>query len=483
MNTPIGARYGGNRFDLIWLPDGENIILANTFLPIDVSDREERERRRRSPATVEFNLKTKEIKKIIEHTIPDSAIQASESYAGIELTPDGELIIKRQVGSSYQSKKLFDDKFYKRHNGQWTKSPSIQNEQHGKDLNVPSQLVLSIKQYLNTPPDIFALDKNTGQEKQLTDLNPQFRELTFGRVVPFQWTDKAGDHWEAGLVYPPAYKQGQRYPLVIQTHGFRNDRFLIEGPEGFAGAYAAQALANKDIVVVQFPDHFRGVNSQEREIHRIGVEALVDTLDKVGLIDRNRVGILGFSRTGHYVQHIITFSDYDFAAATIADAFNMSFMGYIVNFGSSLGGMSSVEQMMDGAVPWGERLPDWITQSPVFHLDRVKTPLRLEQYTELINWWDVYAILRRQGKPVEWLVVPDSDHILHKPLQRLLVQQGNVDWFAFWLKDEEDSDPAKAEQYERWRKLREQQKASKAAAIAARKRDNLYYEGETLNEM
>lgn len=33
-------------------------------------------------------------------------------------------------------------------------------------------------------------------------------------------------------------------------------------------------------------------------------------------------------------------------------------------------------------------------------------------------------------------------------------QQGNVDWFTFWLKGEEDPNPAKAEQYKRWRELR-----------------------------
>jgi hypothetical protein len=46
-----------------------------------------------------------------------------------------------------------------------------------------------------------------------------------------------------------------------------------------------------------------------------------------------------------------------------------------------------------------------------------------------------------------------------KPAQRLDSLQGNVDWFAFWLKGEEDPDPAKTEQYQRWRKLREQRAA------------------------
>jgi len=33
-----------------------------------------------------------------------------------------------------------------------------------------------------------------------------------------------------------------------------------------------------------------------------------------------------------------------------------------------------------------------------------------------------------------------------------------VDWFRFWLKEEEDPDPGKAEQYARWRELRKLQK-------------------------
>jgi hypothetical protein len=44
-----------------------------------------------------------------------------------------------------------------------------------------------------------------------------------------------------------------------------------------------------------------------------------------------------------------------------------------------------------------------------------------------------------------------------KPRERLVAQQGLVDWFLFWLKDEEDPDPAKAEQYARWRELRKMQ--------------------------
>jgi hypothetical protein len=36
-------------------------------------------------------------------------------------------------------------------------------------------------------------------------------------------------------------------------------------------------------------------------------------------------------------------------------------------------------------------------------------------------------------------------------------QGGSVDWFRFWLQDYEDPEPAKAEQYKRWRELRKMQ--------------------------
>jgi hypothetical protein len=37
------------------------------------------------------------------------------------------------------------------------------------------------------------------------------------------------------------------------------------------------------------------------------------------------------------------------------------------------------------------------------------------------------------------------------------VQSNHKDWFRFWLQGYEDPDPAKAEQYKRWRELKKMQ--------------------------
>jgi hypothetical protein len=80
----------------------------------------------------------------------------------------------------------------------------------------------------------------------------------------------------------------------------------------------------------------------------------------------------------------------------------------------------------------------------------------------LLSDWHWFAGLTKLGKPVEMIYMPEGTHILEKPWDRMISQQGNVDWFCFWLKGEEDPDPGKAEQYDRWRELRKLQQENEA---------------------
>jgi hypothetical protein len=122
---------------------------------------------------------------------------------------------------------------------------------------------------------------------------------------------------------------------------------------------------------------------------------------------------------------------------------------------------------MYGGPPFGNNFERWREQAPDFNLDRVTAPLRLEAIgvQSVLEEWEPYAGLLLLHKPVELSVIPDGEHLLVKPWERLASAQTNADWFRFWLKGEEDPDPAKRAQYERWRVLRRlqaprQQKAS-----------------------
>jgi hypothetical protein len=58
---------------------------------------------------------------------------------------------------------------------------------------------------------------------------------------------------------------------------------------------------------------------------------------------------------------------------------------------------------------------------------------------------------------VEAYTFPNELHEKWQPAHRLAIYNRNLDWFRFWLQDIEDPAPSKAEQYVRWRQLRELQ--------------------------
>jgi len=191
-----------------------------------------------------------------------------------------------------------------------------------------------------------------------------------------------------------------------------------------------------------------------REVARL--EGAIDYLDQRGMIDRARVGVIGFSRSGDVVAYALTHSKYQFAAASVADGSDQGFVNYMLSVNTS--GSREIE-FSNGGVPFGDGLKTWMRISPEFNLDKSHTPLRLLALGRdlLLVEWGWFGGYWRLRRPIDFVYLPDAVHVLQKPWERLVSQQGNVDWFAFWLKGEEDPDPAKAEQYARWRELRKLQ--------------------------
>jgi dipeptidyl aminopeptidase/acylaminoacyl peptidase len=190
-------------------------------------------------------------------------------------------------------------------------------------------------------------------------------------------------------------------------------------------------------------------------------EGAIDYLDHRGLIDRARVGIVGFSRSCWHVKYTLTHSHYRFAAVAISDGFDLGYFAYV-----SMANRSYPDNEMDqiaGAAPTGTGLDSWLEQSPGFNVDKVPnfTPQRIvaSYPLDVLVEWEWFAMMKRLGKPVDMVVFLDGVHVLEKPLNRMISQGGTVDWFDFWLNGHEDADPTKAEQYRRWRELRETTKA------------------------
>lgn len=443
LDAPDDALPGGGqlRSDLLWQGAGASILLAGTHLPVHAD----------GTGSLDSH--------VIEYW-PDTGKWADVA------TLDGRLEEMRPVGNGFvvidgARRRLF----HRDAGGTWRESAAAT----GPVSMEGSAWVLHVAQGPNVPPDIYAVQRS-GAKTRLTQLNPQFDATSWGSMQPYSWKDAAGRRWNGGLMSGAGMDPHKRYPLVIQTYGFAPDRFYLAGPntsDGATSAFAGRAFLREGILVLAFPwsaaEGPPRTGQEALQAFNDGVRAAVKTLAEEGRIDPSKVGIIGWSATGERVLNLLAFGDVKIRAATTADGDANTTFALTVTYGMLDTMWGRLEALNEG-LPFGEKLATWVRNDPSLHTDCIHAALRIESYgpTVLPNW-DVYALLRRQYKPAEMIVIPDGSHQLGSPGDRMSSLQGNVDWYAFWLAGKArtvphgptETESSLRSQYERWRKMQE----------------------------
>jgi dipeptidyl aminopeptidase/acylaminoacyl peptidase len=429
-----------------WSPDGRALLLAPTFLPVQTAD----DRGLAGRAAAVVDVATGQYEQLpIE--LPEM-----EPVASLRWLDANTVQISQRDGLGFKHHRFV------KVGRQW------QATQRDAISDAPAPLRFEVRQDLNTPPKVFAVEVATGRERLLFDPNPGLTsDFILGRVTRLEGTLPSGEQWEGVLFYPADYPSNKRalrkrYPLVIQSQygavasGFTLYGFGSLGPAEVA-SYPGQLLANRGIAVLQLNVRMGAKfnTAQEAETRKVAFERLAEQLVESGLVDRQKVGLAGYSRNGYYVEYTLTHSSFPFATAISADSWDPSY------FQQTLTGDIGNASAVNGALPFGDGLKTLLQSAPGFNVEKIRTPLRMIEQSNglfgVLAKWEMFARLRYLKKPVEFYVVPDSEHGSHatqNPAQILAIQQGSIDWFDFWLNGREDPSPHKEQQYERWRKLR-----------------------------
>ena len=435
----IDAPLSPHGAEAVWSPDSGSVAVGGTYLPLDDKDRPQHSMKRSTVFVAEVAVPTR---KEIVVSSEDFKVLRWDVVTNCLVLAKG----RENLGSNPPQVQFC------KYRDEW-----IQDD---KPVSARDRPAIRVTEGINEPPTLVADDALSKRHTILLDLNPQFRDLAFGKVEEIKWDGFENKQVKGGLYYPPDYIPGKRYPLVIQTHGFIPDKFWIDGP--WTTAFAAQPLAGNGIMVLQADESLDDLDSPreiQRETTNLGLA--IDFLADKGLIDRTRVGLIGHSRTCLYVMYMLTHSTYPIAAASITDGIDGGYFQYMVFANTDANAAAAIEGLNGGA-PFKGALHTWLERAPTFNADKVQTPLRIvaPNGSALLCEWEWFAALTRLGKPVELIAIKDGSHILEKPWDRVISQQGNVDWFVFWLTGREDPDPSKAKQYQRWRSL------SKEALVA-----------------
>ena len=436
----------------VWGPSGNRLLLTGTFLPLEVANPAEAEKRLHPCAVASVDLQPHEARCIV---------YSRDAVAPTANHPRPLRLVKARFGANENEVLLSfawhdevnQTEWYRYESGQWKLQNTVIANSSPAEPPVDSSqrahgLTMRIQQGMNDPPALWATDGATGKSREIWNPNPQLMSISYGSASVYHWKDKTGYEWTGGLILPLNYVPGNRYPLVIQTHGFQDFEFITDG--AYPTAMAARPLASAGLIVLQVAPNGTHVGQlREATDNVLGFGSAIDQLTADGLIDPKRVGIAGFSRTSWYVEHALIDDPDRFAAASIADGTDQSYMQEIL-FEPEWN--TSEPRKLYGAAPFGDGLKRWLELAPSFHLNEIHAPLIITAIAprSVLEEWEIYSSLYQQNKPVDLIYIPKGQHILQRPLERLASEQVMVDWFRFWLQDYEDPDPKKRAQFLRW---------------------------------
>lgn len=288
----------------------------------------------------------------------------------------------------------------------------------------------------NHPSELYVLASPNAKPRRLTNVNAFVDNLDLGRTESIEWDGPDGFREDGVLTYPVGYERGRKYPLVLVIHGGP----MITSNEGFQRL--AQLLAASGFVV--FQPNYRGStglgDAYQHAIYRDtgdgpgrDVMAGLATVEKLGIVDPNRVGVSGWSYGGYLTAWLT--SHYDVWKAAVAGAPVTDWlMDYSISY------YQEGDAYLFGSSPWtSEGWDIWRAQSPINHVRNVKAPTLImgavmDSNVPLVNAFEWYHGLRDNGVPVEFYAYPIESHVPHDVVQITDMYRRWIDWMEKYLK-------------------------------------------------
>lgn len=318
------------------------------------------------------------------------------------------------------------------------------------DCGVSPETLVCVTAEADRPPRLESVDLESGKRRVLFDPNAALAS-DMAKVAPtrlLRWKDKQGRGF-TGQLYSARHRGDKPAPLFVTYYSCSG---FIRGGVGDEWPLASLAQAGISALCInRRPGYTMDAVARYGE-GMAAVESAVDKLSSAGEIDRARVGMGGLSFGAEVTMWTVAHSDL-LAAASVATPVLSPFY-YVI--GSIKG-----EPFRKGLRElWGLGSPSetpqrWNELSPAFQLDTIHAPILFQHAEQEYMYALDYEIPLIREQRADLYVFPNEPHQKFQPRHKLAAYNRNLDWFRFWLQGYEDPDPAKAEQYQRWRAMRE----------------------------
>lgn len=267
-----------------------------------------------------------------------------------------------------------------------------------------------------TPPQQWSTTIAFDDIRVLINSNPDLERIRMGRAQFVSWKDTACNEMRGSILMPPDW-DGTPVPVVGELYvGLSFSRFAHRW-DAIGGTITHQLLAANGIAVFM-PD----IPALTPAIPPIGgIASFVlpgfDELVAQGLADENRLGVMGQSGGGACVNRILTETNRFKAGIASASISNLaSWYGQlrVYDGNPAVGGGHHILEAVMGGAPW-EVPQTYIDESPIFHADKIDTPLMLIQgeldgTCGVEQAGEMFTALHRLGKRAVFLRYRGEDH-------------------------------------------------------------------------
>jgi dienelactone hydrolase len=306
-----------------------------------------------------------------------------------------------------------------------------------------SERVIFTKDNFRNCADLYtSANGNFSTCEKLSAINPQKDELRWGRAELFTWKAYDGTPLK-GIVYiPDGVKEGEKLPVMVYFYEkYSNELYSFFKP-GPSRSIVNPSYYTSRGYIFFIPDIVYKVGHPGESAYNCicsGAEALCEAYP---IADKSRMAIQGQSWGGYQTAYLVTRTNMFAAAGAGAPVGNMTsaYGGIRWESGVTRAGQYEHGQSRIGKNLWEEGGLDlYIENSPVFHADKVQTPILImhNDADGAVPWYqgiEFFSDLRRLDKPAWMLEYNNEAHNLVERRNCLDLTRRLQQFFDHYLK-------------------------------------------------